>query len=102
MLSYYDPAIYGYRGLAFNASGLDTDVITLNYTMHKEGVDFSLIRRFDRYFKGLLSYGMFYDFLSGLNPGAEITPRDDGFTRISSTSLSFIYNTKNNIFVVRL
>ena len=98
LLNYYDPAIYGYRGLAFNASGLDTDVITLNYTMHKEGADLSLIRRFDRYFKGLLSYGMFYDFLSGLNPGAEITPRDDGFTRISSASLSFIYNTKNNIF----
>jgi outer membrane protein insertion porin family len=98
LLNYYDPAIYGYRGLAFNASGLDTDVITLNYTMHKEGADFSLIRRFDKYFKGLLSYGMFYDFLSGLNPGAKITPRDDGFTRISSTSLSFIYNTKNNIF----
>ena len=98
LLNYYDPAIYGYRGLAFNASGLDTDVITLNYTMHKEGADFSLIRRFDRYFKGLLSYGMFYDFLSGLNPGADITPRDMGFTRIGSTSLSFIYNTKNNIF----
>ena len=98
LLNYYDHAIYGYRGLAFDASGLDTDVITLNYTMHKEGADFSLIRRFDRYFKGLLSYSMSYDFLSGLNPGAEITPRDDGFTRIGLTSLSFIYNTKNNVF----
>ena len=98
LLNYYDPAIYGYRGLAFNASGLDTDIITLNYTMHKEGSTVSLIRRFNKHLKGLLSYNMFYDSLSGLNPGAEITPRDIGFTRISSSSVSFIYNSKNNIF----
>ena len=98
LLDYYDRAIYNYRGLAFNAQGLDTDIITLNYTMHKEGGSASLIRRFNDRLKGLLSYGMFYDYLSGLNPGAQITPRDTGFTRISSASASVIYNSKNNIF----
>ena len=98
LLNYYDRAIYNYRGLAFNAQGLNTDIITLNYTMHKEGGAVSLIRRFNDRLKGLLSYGMFYDFLSGLNPGAQITPRDAGFTRISSASTSVIYNSKNNIF----
>jgi outer membrane protein insertion porin family len=66
--------------------------------MHKEGGSVSLIRRFNDRLKGLLSYGMFYDYLSGLNPGAQITPGDIGFTRISSTSASVIYNSKNNIF----
>ncbi|MHB1601541.1 MAG: outer membrane protein assembly factor BamA [bacterium] len=98
LLNYYDRAIYNYRGLAFNAQGIDTDIITLNYTLHKEGGAVSLIRRFNSRLKGLLSYGMFYDFLSGLNPGAQITPRDTGFTRISSASTSLIYNSKNNIF----
>ncbi len=98
LLNYYDRAIYNYRGLAFNAQGLDTDIITLNYTMHKEGGAFSLIRRFGSHLKGLISYGMFYDFLSGLNPGAQIIPRDTGFTRISSVSSSIIYNSKNNVF----
>ncbi len=98
LLNYYDRAVYNYRGLAFNAQGLDTDIITLNYTMRKQGAAVSLIRRFNNQLKGLLSYGMFYDYLSGLNPGAEITPRDTGFTRISSVSASLIYNSKNNIF----
>jgi outer membrane protein insertion porin family len=98
LLNYYDPAIYNYSGLAFNAQGLDTDIITLNYTMHKEGGAVSLTRKFNSRLKGLISYGMFYDFLSGLNPGAQITPRDKGFTRISSASSSIIYNSKNNIF----
>ncbi|MHB1696816.1 MAG: outer membrane protein assembly factor BamA [bacterium] len=98
LLNYYDPAIYNYKGLAFNAQGLDTDIITLNYTMHKEGAAFSLIRRFNKSLKGLLSYGMFYDYISGLNPGVQITPRDTGFTRISSASSSIIYNSKNNVF----
>jgi outer membrane protein insertion porin family len=98
LLNYYDRAVYNYRGLAFNAQGLDTDIITLNYTMRKEGGSVSLIRRFNHRLKGLLSYGMFYDDLSGLNPGVQITPRDIGFTRISSASASVIYNSKNNIF----
>ncbi len=98
LLDYYDPAIYNYRGLAFNARGLDNDIITLNYTLHKEGGVFSLIRRFNSHLEGLLSYEMFYNFLSGLNPGAQITPRDIGFTRISAVAASIIYNTKNNIF----
>ncbi len=98
LLNYYDHAVYNYRGLAFNAQGLDTDIITLNYTMHKEGGTVSLIRRFNSRLKGLLSYGMFYDSLSGLNPGAQITPRDIGFTRISSASVSVIYNSKNSVF----
>lgn len=98
ILNYYDPAIYNYRGLAFNAEALDTDTVTLNYTMHKEGGSFSLIRKFNGRLKGLFSYGMFYDDLSGLNPGAQITPRDIGFTRIGSVSASIIYNSKNNVF----
>lgn len=98
LLDYYDPAIYNYRGLAFNAKGLDADIITLNYTLHQEGGVFSLIRRFNSNLKGLLSYEMFYNSLSGLNPGAQITPRDIGFTRISAVSSSIIYNTKNNVF----
>ncbi len=96
LLDYYDPAIYNYRGLSFNAGGLDTDVITLNYTLHKEGGVFSLIRRFSDHLEGLLSYEMFYNFLSGLNPGAQIIPRDTGFTRIGAVSSSIIYNTRNN------
>lgn len=98
LFDYYDPAIYNYRGLAFNAEALDSDIITLNYTLHKEGTSFSLIRKFNHNLKGLLSYNMSYDNLSGLNPGVDITPRDTGFTRISSLEASLIYNSKNNVF----
>ena len=98
LFDYYDPSIYNYKNLAFNAEALDLDIITLNYTLHKEGTSFSLIRKFNHNLKGLLSYGMFYDNLSGLNPGAQITPRDIGFTRISSVEASIVYNSKNNIF----
>ncbi len=98
LLNYYDPAIYNYRGFAFDAKGLDTNITTINYRLHKEGGSFSIIRRFSAHLKGLLSYGIFYNYLSGLNPGAQITPTDSGFSRISSISSSIIYNTKNNIF----
>ncbi len=98
LFDYYDPAIYNYRGLAFNAEALDSDIITLNYTLHKEGTSFSLIRKFNHNLKGLLSYNMSYDNLSGLNPGVDVTPRDIGFTRISSLEASLIYNSKNNVF----
>ncbi|MHB8292139.1 MAG: BamA/OMP85 family outer membrane protein, partial [bacterium] len=98
LADYYDPSIYNYKNLAFNAEALDSDIITLNYTLHQEGTSFSLIRKFNHNLKGLLSYSMFYDNLSGLNLGAQITPRDIGFTRISSIETSLIYNSKNNIF----
>lgn len=96
LLDYYDPAIYNYRGLAFNVKGVDTDIVTLNYKLHKEGGILSLTRRFNSNLKGLFSYSMFYNNLSGLNPGVQITPRDTGSTRINSVSSSVIYNTKNN------
>lgn len=98
LLNYYDPAIFAYRGLAFNVRGMDTDIVTFNYTMHKEGGEASLIRRFNNNLRGIISYGMFYDFLSGLNPGSQITPSDVGFTRISSVSSAFIYDSRNNEF----
>ncbi len=98
LFSYYDPAIYNYRGLSFNANGLDSDIITLNYTLHKEGTSFSLIRKFNNHLHGLISYSMFYNVLSGLNQGAEITPRDTGFTRVSAVGVAMIYDTRNNIF----
>ncbi len=97
LLDYYDPAIYNYRGLAFNVKGLDTDIITLNYRLHKEGGIFSLIRRFNANLKGLFSYEIFYNTLSGLNPGAQTNTRDIGFTKIDAISSSVIYNTKNNM-----
>ncbi len=98
VLDYYDRSILNYRGLSFNAQALDTDLVTLNYTIHEEGTRFSLIRQFNNSLKGLISYGMYFDNLSGLNPGAQITPRDTGFTRISEVSAEGIFNSKNNPF----